>query len=184
MYKILAGIMMNNSCDIVQFRYKETKQLPSDYNRHIDNVDVKIYDYAKDRKKYLLDSSILNESCTTKLYSSRLIAEAGVRYAENVAYEEPLFTYPLKFYADRVAVTQAQLYYYRYNENGTMLSYMNNPSTMVQHLQVQQDVYTRMSNSDIWMNSGMRLTCIFYIHFMQKHFILWQQEGCRCRLLC
>lgn len=28
-----------------------------------------------------------------------------------------------------------------------MLSYMNNPSTMVQHLQVQQDVYTRMSNS-------------------------------------
>ena len=47
MYKILAGIMMNNSCDIVQFRYKETKQLPSDYNRHIDNVDVKIYDYAK-----------------------------------------------------------------------------------------------------------------------------------------
>ena len=124
---------------------------------------LKIYDYAKDRKKYLLDSSILNESCTTKLYSSRLIAEAGVRYAENVAYEEPLFTYPLKFYADRVAVTQAQLYYYRYNENGTMLSYMNNPSTMVQHLQVQQDVYTRMSNSG-YMDEFRDEINLYFLH--------------------
>lgn len=90
----------------------------------------------------------------------------------------------MKFYADRVAVTQAQLYYYRYNENGTMLSYMNNPSTMVQHLQVQQDVYTRMSNSGYMDEFRDEINLYFYIHFMQKHFILWQQEGCRCRLLC
>lgn len=148
MYKVLADIMNKNECDVVQFRYMETKDKPEEMHHAIDNIDYEIVNYSYDRKKNLLNSQILNESCTTKLYRKSLIERANVRYAEGVAYEEPLFTYPLKFYVRKVAVTDAKLYYYRYNQKGTMLSYMNNPSTMVQHLQVQLNVYLRMLHSE------------------------------------
>ena len=148
MYRLLADIMNQNDCDIVQFRYKETREKPEEMRAGIDSIDYRVVDYSDNRKQYLLESNILNESCTTKLYRKSLIDCAGVRFAEGVAYEEPLFTYPLKFYVNKAAVTDAKLYYYRYNENGTMLSYMNNPSTMVQHLQVQLNVYLRMLQSE------------------------------------
>lgn len=131
MYKVLVDIMNKNECDVVQFRYMETKDKPEEMSRAIDNIDYKIVDYSCNRKEKLLNSQILNESCTTKLYRKSLIDCANVRYAEGVAYEEPMFTYPMKFYVNKVAVTETKLYYYRYNEKGTMLSYMNNPSTMV-----------------------------------------------------
>lgn len=44
-----------------------------------------------------------------------------------------------------------------------MLSYMNNPSTMVQHLQVQQDVYTRMSNSG-YMDEFRDEINLYFLH--------------------
>lgn len=150
MYKVLVDIMNKNECDVVQFRYMETKDKPEEMSRAIDNIDYKIVDYSCNRKEKLLNSQILNESCTTKLYRKSLIDCANVRYAEGVAYEEPMFTYPMKFYVNKVAVTETKLYYYRYNEKGTMLSYMNNPSTMVQHLQVQLNVYLTMLQSDFF----------------------------------
>ena len=163
MYKVLVDIMEKNDCDIVQFRYRETMQKPDDFTMPIQSVDYKLYDYASGRKEFLLNSCILNESCTTKLYRRSLLDRAKVKYAEKVAYEEPLFTYPLKFYVNRAAVTEAQLYYYRYNENGTMISYMNNPSTMVQHLQVQLDVYIRMMNSEFMKDYKDEID-LYFIH--------------------
>lgn len=180
MYKVLVDIMNKNESDVVQFRYMETKDRPEEMSRAIDNIDYRIVDYSCNRKENLLNSQILNESCTTKLYRKSLIDCANVRYAEGVAYEEPMFTYPMKFYVNKAAVTETKLYYYRYNEKGTMLSYMNNPSTMVQHLQVQLNVYLTMLQSDFLTNIKMRLICILYILFMRRRFTLWQAEGCLC----
>lgn len=56
----------------------------------------------------------MNESYTTKFYKKELLINAGVKYAESVSYEEPLFTYPLKYAFGKVAVIEAPLYYYRY----------------------------------------------------------------------
>lgn len=148
MYKVLVDIMSKTDSDIVQFGFNTVVDGKTMQYIPVDDVQIQVYDYAANRKEYLFNSNILNESCWSKLYRKSLIDCAGVRYAEGVAYEEPLFTYPLKFYVNKAAVTDAKLYYYRYNKNGTMLSYMNNPSTMVQHLQVQLNVYLRMLQSE------------------------------------
>lgn len=177
MYKVLVDIMNKNDCDVVQFRYMETKNKPKEMYSDIDNVDYNIYDYSRNRKQYLLNSQILNESCTTKLYCKSLIDRANVKYAEGVAYEEPLFTYPLKFYVNKAAVTDARLYYYRYNEKGTMLSYMNNPSTMVQHLQVQLDVYLRMRKSDFFSEYKDEIDLYFIHSFYADTFYFMARRG-------
>lgn len=177
MYKVLVDIMNKNECDVVQFRYMETKDKPEEMSRAIDNIDYKIVDYSYNRKEKLLNSQILNESCTTKLYRKSLIDCANVRYAEGVAYEEPMFTYPMKFYVNKVAVTETKLYYYRYNEKGTMLSYMNNPSTMVQHLQVQLNVYLTMLQSDFFNEYKDEIDLYFIHSFYAETFYFMAGRG-------
>ena len=177
MYKVLVDIMNKNECDVVQFRYMETKDRPEEMSRAIDNIDYRVVDYSCNRKENLLNSQILNESCTTKLYRKSLIDWANVRYAEGVAYEEPMFTYPMKFYVNKAAVTETKLYYYRYNEKGTMLSYMNNPSTMVQHLQVQLNVYLTMLQSDFFNEYKDEIDLYFIHSFYAETFYFMAGRG-------
>ena len=177
MYKVLVDIMNKNECDVVQFRYMETKDKPEEMSRAIDNIDYIIVDYSCNRKENLLNSQILNESCTTKLYRKSLIDCANLRYAEGVAYEEPMFTYPMKFYVNKAAVTETKLYYYRYNEKGTMLSYMNNPSTMVQHLQVQLNVYLTMLQSDFFSEYKDEIDLYFIHSFYAETFYFMAGRG-------
>ena len=177
MYKVLVDIMNKNECDVAQFRYMETKDKPEEMSRVIDNIDYRIVDYSCNRKEKLLNSQILNESCTTKLYRKSLIDCANVRYAEGVAYEEPMFTYPMKFYVNKAAVTETKLYYYRYNEKGTMLSYMNNPSTMVQHLQVQLNVYLTMLQSDFFNEYKDEIDLYFIHSFYAETFYFMAGRG-------
>lgn len=178
MYSVLINIMDTTECDIVQFRYSEmTKEKPKEYYESISDVEFKLYDYGTDRKKYLLNSSVLNESCTTKLYRKSLLDRAGVKYAEGVAYEEPLFTYPLKFYVNKVAVTEEILYYYRINESGTMISYMSNPSTMLQHLQVQQYVYIGMQGTEAMKNYKDEIDFYFIHSFYAETFYFMAMRG-------
>lgn len=177
MYKVLVDIMNKNECDVVQFRYMETKDKPEEMSRAIDNIDYRIVDYSCNRKEKLLNSQILNESCTTKLYRKSLIDCANVRYAERVAYEEPMFTYPMKFYVNKAAVTETKFYYYRYNEKGTMLSYMNNPSTMVQHLQVQLNVYLTMLQSDFFNEYKDEIDLYFIHSFYAETFYFMAGRG-------
>ena len=51
---------------------------PDDFTMPIQSVDYKLYDYASGRKEFLLNSCILNESCTTKLYRRSLLDRAKV----------------------------------------------------------------------------------------------------------
>ena len=41
-------------------------------------------------------------------------------FAENVIYEEPLFVYPLLFYANKLVKMSDKLYIYRQNNYGTI----------------------------------------------------------------
>ncbi len=177
MYKVLVAIMNKSDCDIVQFGFNYAAMGERVQYIPVDNVEIQLYDYAAERKEYLFNSNILNESCWSKLYRKSLIDKANVKYAEGVAYEEPLFTYPLKFYVNKVAVTDAKLYYYRYNQNGTMLSYMNNPSTMVQHLQVQLDVYLRMRQSEFYMEYRDEIDFYFIHSFYAEVFFFMAGRG-------
>lgn len=187
MYNILINLIQKTSSDIVQFRYtgvydendiyyedkcEELKEY-MDFN----NIQYKVYDYSLNRKEYLVDERILDESCTTKLYRKSIIDKANARYAEGVAYEEPMFTYPLKFYVDRVCVTEAKLYYYRQNPEGTMLKYMNNPVTMTDHLKVQLRLYIDMIKAPFFKDYKDEINLYFIHTFYAEMFFFMAARG-------
>lgn len=146
MYEILLKIIEESNSDIVQFRYKGI--LENHEDEQFNEIDYDIYDFSDSnrRRNYILNSNIFNESHSQKFYKRDLIERSKVKFAEGVSYEEPMFTYPLKFYVNRVAVTDLPLYYYIYNEQGTTAAYMSNPSRILEHLLVQQQVYDFMKS--------------------------------------
>lgn len=90
--------------DIVQFEYYYyTERLGAVSNgRRICEESIQIRT-AEQRKQFLMSEKI-TYGCWNKLYRRGAIEKAGARYAEHVIYEEPLFVYPLLFYADRFEI--------------------------------------------------------------------------------
>lgn len=98
------------------------------------------------RKKMLLSRKI-TFGCTNKIYRADLVRRAAVKYAEHVVYEEPLFVYPLLFYADCFVILGEQFYFYRQNPIGTMYSAMKESGTLLHHGQVQLQLLHFMRNT-------------------------------------
>lgn len=170
MYRILLRVMEQQDCDIIQFRYTGNRE---EWLKSTDKPYYRYYDFTntEDRRKYILHSDILNESCTTKLYKRRLVENMGVRFAEKVSYEEPLFTYPLKFQVEHVCVMETPMYYYRFNNQGTMHNYMYCASTILEHLDVQQSVLDFMKDKQCFYTYRKEIE-LYYIHtFFVNHFI-------------
>lgn len=176
MYTILYNIAQNSLCDIVQFRYTGKKTYESD--SIISNISYTTYDFSgSNRRNMLLDSDILNESCTTKLYNHSLIEQTGVYFAEGVSYEEPLFTYPLKFWVQKVAVLNLPLYYYRYNPQGTTAYYMSNIATITEHIDVQQQTFDFMKQTTFFKEYQNEIE-LYYMHtFYSEVFYFLKKRG-------
>ena len=176
MYNILYHIACNTQCDIVQFRYISKNSYEADET--LSNLNYTLYDFSKaNRRNMLLRSDILNESCTTKFYKKSLLVQAGVQYAENVSYEEPLFTYPLKFWVQKAAVLNIPLYYYRYNPQGTTMHHMSNMATITEHIAVQQQTYDFMKNTEFWIEYQKEIE-LYYIHtFYAETFYFLKKRG-------
>lgn len=178
MYKMLVGIAESEECDLVQFRY-QVRLDKSHEDENITDIQYSVYNIldVETRRNILLDSNIINESCTQKLYKRELLESANVFYAENVSYEEPLFTYPLKFHIKRIAVTETPLYYYRFNSNGTTASYMSKTSTILEHLQVQQMVLNRMVKSEFYQEYKEEIEFYYINTFFIEPFYFLKKRG-------
>lgn len=184
MYEILMGILMEHKVDVVQFRYEifkngETPVIEKICLEDCVNLgELTIYDYGKNRKQYLLNSSILNESCWQKIYKRSMIVESGLYFAEGGAYEEPLFTYPVKFLVNKVAVFEKSLYFYRENMNGTTLSYMNEPGKIVDHLKVQLEL-RKFMEINFLKRDFLEEKDMYFIHtFLYEPFFFMKKRGC------
>ena len=177
MYRCLVDIMEQAGSDIVQFRYTWDKEAVQ--NIDINNIEYKVYDYSDKelRRQYVLNSNILNESCTTKLYKRDIIDIADVAYAEGVSYEEPLFTYPLKFYVDKVAVTELPFYFYRHNVNGTTAEHMNKMNTLLEHLYVQMETHHFMMQTKFYMEYKDEIDLYFLRTFFEEPFYFSKARG-------
>lgn len=136
MYEILRNVIRETESDVVEFR-KFSDVLSCKGNQNDYSFEVFDIKGERARKQLLLSNDVMGESCTRKLYRYTFFQAAGVRFAEGVAYEEPLFTYPLKLRVNRIARVEGEFYFYRQNEEGTTLNYMSNPSTILDHLNVQ-----------------------------------------------
>lgn len=138
---------IEHNADIVQ--YRQYSYISEDNIRPYQNPPEEnlIVITSPEERKNMLDSEDITYGCTNKLYRHSLIQLANVQYAEHVVYEEPLFVYPLLFYATRFYILPEYLYYYRQNPNGTIYSTMNDMHTLRQHAQVQKQVYEFMKQT-------------------------------------
>ena len=141
---------VREDADLIQFEYfcyteKTGAFLPG---RAVREETLRI-ETPEERKAFLIREKI-TYGCWNKLYRSSLVRRAGVKYAERVVYEEPLFVYPLLFYGKRFAVMSEPFYYYRQNEAGTMQRDMKRKDTLLMHADVQYQVWDFMKRTEFF----------------------------------
>lgn len=149
--------------DIVQFHHKLyfdsvgevlTKDAMSDAFYAIQTEE--------ERKSFLVQER-LTYGCWNKLYRRSMVCDAGVQYAEHVIYEEPLFVYPLLFYANRIVTMSDRLYVYRQNLSGTMRKDMKAVETLLQHGMVQLAVWNFMKTTP-FMKAYYEEIKLYFLH--------------------
>ena len=175
MYNILNKVAEKLSPDIIKFKYTakkiEIKKNQECIFRYYDLRDIEL------RKKLLFDQNILNESCTMKVYRKSLIDKSGVYFAERVSYEEPLFTYPLNFYANSIAVSDIYLYYYRFNSEGTTVKQMKKLQSIVDHMAVQLETYETMCKTNFYDSYRDEIDLYFIQSFLVENFYFLKNRG-------
>lgn len=137
----------HENADLVQFEYEfYTDRLGTvSSGRTITPEIIEIHSH--DERARLLMAEKVTYGCWNKLYRHALLKEANVTYAEHVIYEEPLFVYPLLFYAKKIVITNDIFYYYRQNDTGTMRNDMKQEETLRMHATVQLAVWNFMKQT-------------------------------------
>lgn len=136
-----------SDADIIQFEYfYYTDRLGAvDSGRNIMPEVIEISS-VNDRKEFLISEKI-TYGCWNKLYRHDLLKTAHTAYAEHVIYEEPLFVYPLLYFANKIVILNDAYYYYRQNDSGTMRNDMRQEETLKMHADVQLAVWNFMKNT-------------------------------------
>ena len=163
--------------DIVQFEYfyytDRLGAVPA--NRNVQKEVIRIRT-PQERKAFLMSEKI-TYGCWNKLYRRELVQRAGVKYAEHVIYEEPLFVYPLLFYADTFAVTEEAFYFYRQNDSGTMRSDMKQAETLKMHMQVQLAVWDFMKCTPFFREYYEEIKLYFLHSYFYETLYFAKQRG-------
>lgn len=150
LYEAVYATAKDNQADIVQFNYKYYFENKGTILNPVTMSDKTIIISSEKERKQMLLSEELTYGCWNKIYKRELITCAGVQYAENVIYEEPLFVYPLLFYANRFIILNEYLYIYRQNNLGTMRNDMKARETLKQHATVQLKVWEFMKGTEFF----------------------------------
>lgn len=102
---------------------------------------------------------------------------AGVRYAEHVIYEEPLFVYPLLFYGNRFEIMAEAFYCYRQNEAGTMRRDMRQMTTLQMHADVQLAVWHFMKQTPFFREYYEEIKLYFLHTYFYETLLFAVQRG-------
>lgn len=181
MYEMLANIISEYNPDVIQFRYRifRNDNLPEYEIQSLKciNDSISVYEYGQNRKQYLLNSGILNESCCQKVYRRDMVQLSGLFFEENVAYEEPMFTYPVKYLVDKVVVFEKELYFYRENNQGTTMKYMQKANTILDHMKVQLALRNLIEKWPL-AQGYYRETELYFLHsFYVEPFYFMKKRG-------
>lgn len=133
--------------DVVQFNHSFYSKRTGVFENPQKMEDETLCIKSEDERKVLLLSEKITYGCWNKLYRSSLVKQAGVKFAEHVIYEEPLFVYPLLYYGQKYTIMHENLYVYRQNEFGTMHKDMMEVNTILEHAKVQLDVWNFMKRT-------------------------------------
>ncbi|MCR5546729.1 MAG: glycosyltransferase [Lachnospiraceae bacterium] len=133
----LYEIAKEKNTDILQYDYvhPEGKDKADIYCR--ENIDYVLS--SELARKGMLKQNTISVNHATKFYRREFLQESGVKFAEHVIYEEPLFVYPLLYFAKRISVVTNQYYYYQKNDDSTMETVAG--ERIFDHVEVQNKVY-------------------------------------------
>lgn len=116
-------------------------------------------------RKHFINSEVMGLGCWCKLYKRDFVLHSDVLFAEHVVYEESLFTYPLLYTIKRFVQIKDHLYFYRYNESGTMMSHMNNMKTLTAHMSVEMQLQEFMSKKPYYFDYREEIE----LHFVHSY---------------
>lgn len=143
----LYDIAKKYDCDVVEF----------------DNVDVRSYDQpsvpvrssdredeyweidsVEKRREYLV-SDVSTLGCWNKLYRASMLKEHNIRYAEHVVWEEPAFTYMVRFYEKKHYYLHEILHYCFLHSDSTTKSGFEKRKfdNMITHETLLNDIVSR-----------------------------------------
>lgn len=105
---------------------------------------------SREQRYQLLFEKGCTTACWGKLYRRTMVADAGVKFAEHVIYEEPPFVYPLFYFCKTYAFCDREFYYYCRNEGGTSLGFMTEKQSLWNHTNVQQQVFDFMRQTPFY----------------------------------
>lgn len=162
--------------DIVQFGYYYyTDRLGAMEAEREVAEEIRIQ-LVEERKRFLLRERI-TYGCWNKLYRRELIKRAGVKFAEHTIYEEPLFVYPLLFYAKTFVIMEDRFYFYRQNQCGTMWSDMRNEETLMMHAHVQRMVWDFMKQTPFFEVYYQEIKLYFLHSYLYETLLFAKQRG-------
>lgn len=166
-----------SDADIVQFEYVYyTERLGKVLSgRQIRDESILIT--TREQRKAFLMSEKITYGCWNKLYRRSLVEASGVRYAEHVIYEEPLFVYPLLFYGNRFEIMEDALYCYRQNEGGTMRHDMKQMETLKMHAKVQLAVWEFMKQTSFFRDYYEEIKLYFLHTYFYETLLFAVQRG-------
>ena len=97
-----------------------------------------------------------------------MVKKANVKFAEHVFYEEPLFVYPLFFYGNKFLIMEEQFYIYRRNIKGTMCAGMKEYRTLLQHPDVQLQVWEFMKKTPFMKEYKEEIAFYFFHSYLNE----------------
>ena len=168
---------IERDADIVQFDYVYYTERLGKVASGRKTVEESIRIQTKEERKRFLVSEKITYGCWNKLYRRSLVERAGVRYAEHVIYEEPLFVYPLLFYGSRFEIMAEAFYCYRQNEVGTMRRDMRQMTTLQMHADVQLAVWHFMKQTPFFREYYEEIKLYFLHTYFYETLLFAVQRG-------
>lgn len=168
---------VNTDADIVQFEYfYYTQQLGAVASgRKIQDESITVTS-MESRRNFLMSEKI-TYGCWNKIYRRTLVETAGVKYAEHVIYEEPLFVYPLLFFGSKFEIMENAYYYYRQNNHGTMRNDMRQKQTLRMHAQVQLMLWKFMQQTEFFEDYREEIKLYFLHTYFYETILFAVQRG-------
>lgn len=109
-------------CDVVCCSWKRDRsRTPVPFANRSSKLCYLVIDTLEKRKIFLTNQS-MGGNATTKLIRAELLIRNQIYFAENIAYEDHLWTSLIHMYAKSVLILEAELYHYFLNPSSTVLT--------------------------------------------------------------
>ncbi|WJK42134.1 glycosyltransferase family 2 protein [Solwaraspora sp. WMMA2056] len=116
-----------------------------------------------------------NPSACNKVFRRDLVDSTGVRFTENTAFEDVLFTVPLLARSPRTALTPRLSYLYRQRgDNSSLMDTRSQPLRIMQHVAIVEQLADECRD----LPSDDRDAVYRWIAYMQLHYAWRAANGC------